>query len=45
MHRAGLHRWAPPVALGFAVLAVVSAPLSLWLYLVNRTHVTGVDYL
>src|SRR4051812_25535951 len=38
-------RWAPPVALAFAVAAVIAAPLSLWLYLYNRDHVSGVEYL
>ena len=42
--RGRLLRWAPAVALGFAVLAVVSAPLSLWLYLANRDH-PGVNFL
>ena len=45
MHRGGLHRWAPRVALGFAVVAVISAPLSLWLFLVNRSHHVTVSYL
>ena len=44
MDRGRLHRWAPYVALGFAVLAVVCAPLSLWLYLANRDH-PGVHFL
>jgi signal transduction histidine kinase len=33
------------VALAFAVAAVVCAPLSLWLFLDNRSHVSGVEYL
>ena len=45
VHRGGIHRWAPPVALAFAVLAVISAPLSLWLYLDNRSHHVAVEYL
>ena len=45
VHRGGIHRWAPPVALAFAMLAVIAAPLSLWLYLVNRSHHVPVEYL
>ena len=45
MHRGRLYRWAPWVALAFAVLAVISAPLSLWLYLDNRSHHVAVEYL
>ena len=45
VHRGGFRRWAPPAALAFAVIAVICAPLSLWLYLVNRSHHVPVDYL
>src|SRR5438270_12564806 len=31
-------RWAPRVSVAFAVAAVVAAPLSYWLYVVNRSH-------
>jgi len=44
VHRERLHRWAPSVALVFAVAGVVAMPLSLWLYLSNRDHV-AVHYL
>src|SRR5947209_12120991 len=44
VHRERLHRWAPPVALVFAVASVAAMPLSLWLYLSNRDHV-AVHYL
>jgi len=44
MDRGRLLRWAPAVSLGFAIVAVVSAPLSLWLFLVNRNH-PGVHFL
>ena len=45
VHRGGIYRWAPPVALAFAVVAVIAAPLSLWLYLINRSHHVSVGYL
>jgi signal transduction histidine kinase len=44
MHRGRLIRWAPRVALLFAVTAIVATPLSYWLYLANREHV-AVHYL
>jgi drug/metabolite transporter (DMT)-like permease len=44
MHRGRLIRWAPRVALLFAVAAIVATPLSYWLYLANRDHV-AVHYL
>ena len=44
VERGRLLRAAPAVSLGFAVVAAVCAPLSLWLYLANRDH-PGVNFL
>jgi signal transduction histidine kinase len=44
MDRGRTVRWAPPVALAYALAAVIAAPLSLWLYLANRDS-PGVNYL
>lgn len=38
VHSGGIRRWAPRIALVFAVAAVLALPLSIWLYLDNRTH-------
>ncbi len=45
MLRTGGRRWAPRVAAVSATLAAVALPLSVWLYLDNRTHVDGVQFL
>jgi len=44
-HPGAVRRAAPGVALFFAVAAVIAAPLSLWLYLDNRSHHVDVSYL
>lgn len=38
-------RWAPRIAMGFAVAALVAFPLSVWLYVANRAHVPGTQFL